>query len=196
MSPMRSLLLGVFLVPALTLLGCEPAASTPAVASPTDVAVPKAAPTSTADPSMTLERAANSGKVDRVGPNDGALQPDGVEDLVFTSSVEGPVAALFLVSVDEKNMPTGQFQADTLITNQERPAELGGMRGGTTSGMGVFEGARMWNASDGSLTLATSVRRTLTLYVAKALELQPGMRLRLYVLRPDKTLIAGATLAN
>ena len=192
-----ALALGAALAPGT--LACGPAASSPAsnptnAAAPTAPTAPKAAtPT---DLTVTLEKSPESGKADKVGPNDGPLRPDGVEDYAFTASVDGPIAALFLVGVDEHGLPTGQFQADTLVANQERPEELGEMRGSATAGLGVFEGDKVLNGADGALPALTAAKRRLTLYVAKALELQPGMRLRLYVLRPAQSLVAGVTLTN
>jgi hypothetical protein len=94
---------------------------------------------------ITLEKSSDSGKVDRVGPSDGALTPDGTNDLAFVSQVDGPIAALFLVGVDEAGKPTGAFQADTLVGESESPAELGAKPGSGTSGLGVFEGEKQLN---------------------------------------------------
>ncbi len=54
---------------------------------------------------ITLEKSADSGQVDRVGPSDGALSPDGTNDLGFVAQVDGPIEALFLVAVDESGKP-------------------------------------------------------------------------------------------
>jgi len=99
----------------------------------------------------TIERAADSGQVDRVGAADGALSPDGNMDLSFHCIVDGPVTALFLVTVDEAGTPTGAFQADTLTGAAESPRELGARSGAGTVGLGVAMGNRLLNAPDGSL---------------------------------------------
>jgi hypothetical protein len=144
----------------------------------------------------TLGKAPDSGKVDRVGAADGSLTPDGTNDLSFVSEVDGAIAALFLLSVDESGAPTGQYQADTLVGQAESPKELGAKPGSGTSGLGVVEGEKMLNAKDGSLGEVGPGMHRLVLYVAPAPGLQAGTRLRLYVQRPDKTLIAGATTTN
>jgi hypothetical protein len=144
----------------------------------------------------TLGKAPDSGKVDRVGTADGSLAPDGTNDLSFTSDVDGAVAALFLLSVDESGAPTGQYQADTLVGQTESPKELGAKPGSGTSGLGVVEGEKMLNAADGSLSELGPGMHRLVLYVAPSPGLPPGTRLRVYVQRPDKTLIAGATTTN
>lgn len=149
-----------------------------------------------ASPSPTLERSPDSGQVDHVGPADGALAPDGIKDLGFTSEVEGPFTAVFLVSVDDHGAPTGQFHADTLVGQDEGPRLLGSKPGGQTGGIGVFEGARMLNGADGALPQMSAARRRLTLYVAPSAALTSGTRLRVYVLRPDRSIAGGAVLTN
>jgi hypothetical protein len=144
----------------------------------------------------TLEKSPDSGQVDRVGPDDGALRPDGVKDLSFVTQVDGPIAAVFLVSVDDKGAPNGQYQADTLVGDVTSPTELGARPGSGTSGLGVTEGDKLLNAKDGSLPALAPGPHRLTLYVATTATLKPGVKLRVYVQRPDKTLISGATLTN
>lgn len=162
---------------------------TPPAASP---ASPGVAATSGA----TLERSPDSGQVDRVGADDGALRPDGVKDLSFVTQVEGPIAAFFLASVDDQGAPTGQYLADTLVGDQPGPRELAGRPGGTTSGIAVFEGDKMVNAKDGSLPVLGAGPHRLTLYVAESATLKPGTKLRVYLQRPDKTLISGSMLTH
>jgi hypothetical protein len=179
------------------LTACSGAASTegaPPAAPVNDPIATPPAPAGTAAPS--LEKAPDSGKVDRIGAADGSLKPDGVNDLSFVAEVDGPVAAIYLVSVDEKGTPNGQYQADTLVGQAETPKELGAKPGSGTSGLGVAEGERLLNAADGSLPEVGPGKHKLTLYVATSSALQSGARLRLYVQRPDKTLLAGATVTN
>src|SRR4051812_25640519 len=90
------------------MLGC---AGGPPPVSEAALAVPGAVP--------TLEKSPDSGQVDRVGASDGALSADGTNDLGFVVTVEGPVAALFLVGVDDSGAPLGSFQADTLVGEAE-----------------------------------------------------------------------------
>ena len=144
----------------------------------------------------TLERSPESGQVDRVGPGDGALAPDGVMDLAFTSDIDGPISALFLVTVDDQGKPTGQFHADTLTGQDEGPRLLGSKLGGQTGGIGVFDGGTMLNSKDGALPQLGAAHRRLTLYLAPSAAVQSGTKLRVYVLRPGGTVAAGAILTN
>lgn len=164
-----------------------------ACVGPPDPSTARTPPSVTA---ATLDRARDSEQVDRVGPEDGALRPDGVRDFSFTTRVDGPVGALFLVSVDEHRVPDGKFQADTLVGDAPSPPELGKKAGKVTSGLAVFEGDRMLNAADGSLPSLSAGPHTLSLYVAPNAALGASTRLRIYVLRPDKSLAPGATLAS
>ncbi len=158
--------------------------------------VPAAATPATVGGALTLERSPDSGQVDRVGADDGALHPDGVKDLAFVAQVDGPISAVFLVSVDDQGKATGQYQADTLVGDQAGPADLGGRAGGTTSGIGVVDGGQLVNAKDGSLAPMGAGAHRLTLYVAESATLKTGTKLRVYFLRPDRSLVAGGTLTN
>lgn len=171
--------------------GCgEAASATPPV-------TPGSLPTSTtATSAATLEKSPDSGQVDRVGPDDGGLRPDGVKDLSFVTQVEGPIAAVLLVSVDDQGKPTGHYQADTLIGDQPSPAEVGERKGGTTSGIGVYEADKLLNGPDGTLGPVAAGAHKLTLYVAASATLKPGTKLRVYLQRPDKSVISGGTVTN
>jgi len=144
----------------------------------------------------SLEKSPDSGQVDRVGPDDGALKADGVKDLSFVCQVQGPLSAIFLVSVDDKGAPSGQFQADTLSGQNEGPRELTAYKGKATPGIGVVVGDKLVNAADGSLPELAAGPHRLVLYVAPSPAIQPGSRLRVYVQRPDKSLVGGATITN
>ena len=117
-------------------------------------------------------------------------------DLAFTSEIEGPISALFLVTVDDQGKPTGQFHADTLTGQDEGPRLLGSKLGGQTGGIGVFEGGKMLNSKDGALPQLGAAHRRLTLYVASSAAVQSGTKLRVYVLRPGGTVAAGSILSN
>ena len=182
----------LFLLGALTVAGCHDdqlaVPATPSVAIPPPSL--KAAPGT-----IVLAQAPESGKVDRVGPDDGALRPDGVPDVAFVAEGEGPLIALFLVSVDAQGKPDGGYQADTLVGDTMGPVELGARPGGTTSGIGVVEeGNALLNAKDGSLTVLRAGPHRLTLYVAQTATLAAGLKLRLYAQRPDGTLVASAAV--
>ncbi|MET0795629.1 MAG: hypothetical protein ABW061_29195 [Polyangiaceae bacterium] len=145
---------------------------------------------------ISVEKSADSGQVDRVGPSDGALSADGTNDLGFAIQADGPIVALFLVAVDESGKPTGTYQADTLIGQTESPEELGARPGSGTSGLGVFEGDKALNTKEGSLDGVGDGPHRLTLYVAPAAALGTGTKLRVYAQRPDKSLVASAPVTN
>lgn len=169
----------------ITIVGCS-GGTTPA---------PEPAPAA-AVATPTLEKSPDSGKVDRVGASDGALTPDGTNDLGFVAQTEGPISALFLVAVDDTDKPSGTFQADTLIGAAASPPELGAGAGNGTAGLGVLEGDKVLNANDGSLQALGAGPHRLLLYVAPTAALSAGSKLRLYVLRPDNTLVAGNSVTN
>ena len=153
-------------------------------------------PPTAAPASITLEKSPQSGNVDRVGTSDGALAPDGTNDLAFVTHTDGPVAALFLVAVDADGKPAGTFQADTLVGDAESPPELGAKPGNGTAGLGVFEEAKVLIGADGKQQPVGAGPHHFTLYLAPSPALSAGTRLRVYVLRPDETLLAGAIVAN
>lgn len=133
---------------------------------------------------LVFERGADSGKVDKVGFKDGALKPDGVNDLAFRLTLDGPIQALFLVAVSASGSSNGQYQADTLIGDQEVPKVISTKWGNGTAGLGVVEQDVIINAANGSLSLPAA-QHQLSLYIAHHAALAKGARLRAYVQRPD-----------
>ena len=143
---------------------------------------------------ITLEKAPDSGQVDKVGEKDGALKPDGVNDLAFALSTDGPIKAILLVAVDGTGRSSGRYQADTLIGDQEVPKEVAIRWGANTAGLGVAERGALVNTPDGAIPALPDGPHSLVLYIAQAKVLTPGTRLRAFVLRPDGTVDAGATV--
>jgi hypothetical protein len=165
----------------------EPAASIP----------PAVAPAAEAK-ILSFERSKESGKIDKVGKADGALKPDGEKDAVFTLKVSGPIDAIFVASVDKKGDSLGEFQADSLVGSQVQPNELAVAKAGKlTLGVAAFEGDKLLNAADGSLTGAIGAgEHTLTIYLANVPNVKPGKPLRVWVQMPDHTVVAGPTLTK
>jgi hypothetical protein len=163
--------------------------------SPTPEPAAPVAETVTTESAPTLVKSADSEQVDRVGTSDGALAPDGVKDIGLTLTVDGPVEAIFVVAVDASGAPSGVFQADTLVGNSESPRELGAKPGAGTSGLGVFDADKLLNSNDGSLTPLAAGAHRLTLYLSPPPSLAAGKQLRVYVQRPDKSLVTGPALA-
>ncbi len=134
--------------------------------------------------------------MDKVGTRDGALAADGAVDLVFTADVQGPLVALFLVSVDEKGRPSGQFRANTLIGAEEAPEELGGTLelGKLSVGIGVMEDGKFLNKPNGALPALEGAHK-LVLYVPNMNKLKEGMKLRLIARSTKGSLVMGPIFA-
>lgn len=177
--------------------GSEPAAKSAAdsnggPATPSGASVTATAPGGGVIKTFTVSP--ESGKADKVGGSDGALKPDSAPDLVFNADVEGPIAAVFLISTNANGDPNGEYQADSIIGLGEFPKDfpLAVRAGMLTAGIGVWEGERMVNKADGSLEPIGPGPHRLTIYVASTGVLQPGSSsVRLYVMRPDKTVNRG-----
>jgi hypothetical protein len=131
--------------------------------------------------------------VDRVGLRDGYQQPDGNRDLAFTTTIEGPVDAIFVVSTNQKGEPGYGLRADTLVGHEEIPPELGGVidTGKMTVGIGITEngGGRFLNGESGSIHLGDGIHN-LTLYIPNTATLHAGSFVRLYV-KVGGALVAG-----
>lgn len=134
--------------------------------------------------------AAASGKVDKVGPRDGAFTPDGLNDLVFGAVLDGPATAIVIVSVDASGVANGAFYADTYVGEQVPPLEVSGdvKLGRESFGIGVYEGDVLLNAKDGSLPMLTAGRHELTLHVSTGEP--PKGRFRAYAVFDDRSVAA------
>lgn len=156
------------------------------------------APTATtaapATPGLNISWSPDNRKVDKIGPDDGAVKPDGKPDVVITAEVQGPAKALFIATVTGKGEPTGDFQADTLVRDEEPPVELSlsGANGKSTSGLVAFEDGKLLNSADGSLRDLAAGPHKLTLHFADHASIKDGIRL--YVQKPDGSLATSAIL--
>ena len=130
-------------------------------------------------------------QVDKVGPSDGMLKPDGSKDLAFTAQVTGPISALFLVSSWPNGNPNGTFHANTLVANQQAPKEFGGEleQGKFTGGLGVQENGQFVNNDAGSIKPLAAGPHTLTIYTANTGTLTPGTHVTLWAQAPDGALV-------
>ena len=163
---------------ALAALACS---SNPPAQSATTVAKTSAAPVSATR--ITAFAISNENlNVDKVGMRDGFMKPDGARDLAFTTTIDGPFEALFVVSTNAKGEPGYGLRADTLVANEEIPLELGGVidTGKMTMGIGVVEGGKFINGESGSAHGGPGVHN-LTLYIPNTATLQAGSFVRLYV---------------
>jgi hypothetical protein len=176
-------------------------ASAPAASASNSGGVLTAAPAAGTGPAeeakvLSFERSKEFGKLDKVGKEDGKLSPDGSKDAVFTLKVSGGVDALFVATVDKKGDSLGEFQADTLVGSQTQPNELAVAKAGKlTQGIAVYDGEKMVNRPDGSISGAvTSGERTLTLYIDAATLLKAGKSVRVWIQMTDHTVVAGPIL--
>lgn len=168
------------------LAGCSKPATAPTVGAPKSA--PSTVPTRIVSFSVSNENL----NVDKVGLRDGLMKPDGARDLVFSASIEGPFEAVFIVSTNAKGEPGYGLRADTLVSNEEVPLELGGVidTGKMTVGVGVLESGKFINAESGSVRAGPGTRN-LTLYVPNTATLHAGSFVRLYLRIPGGTLLAG-----
>ena len=189
----------------LALVGCgdpPPAVSpeappAPAASAPAETPAPVASAAVDAGPPAlkgsfgSFGRAANSGKVDKVGEKDGVFKADGVKDLVFEGEFEGPAAAFFIASVDSTGAPNGDFDADTLTGTQSFPTELSRAlnAGGYTAGIGIYEGDKLLNGPDGAIAPLADGKHKLTFYVSA--KTAPKDAVRVYAMLTDKTVVTG-----
>jgi hypothetical protein len=173
----------------------EPTASSTGTTAAVAPPPPREAPAEEAKV-LAFERAKDFGKVDKVGKEDGKLSPDGTKDAAFTLKIAGGVDAIFVAQVDKNGDALGTFQADTLTGTQIQPNELAIAKAGKlTMGIGVFEGDKLLNKPDGSVSgVFAHGEHTLTLYVEAATLLKAGKMVRVWVQMPDHTVVAGPIL--
>jgi hypothetical protein len=130
--------------------------------------------------------------VDKVGLRDGFMKPDGNRDLAFSTTIDGPFEALFVVSTNAKGEPGYGLRADTLTGTEEIPTELGGVidTGKMTVGIGVVETGKFINGESGSAKGGPGLHN-LTLYVPNTATLKAGSFVRLYLRAPGGALVPG-----
>ncbi|WP_394850783.1 hypothetical protein LZC95_25415 [Pendulispora brunnea] len=143
----------------------------------------------------TLQIAPDSLRVDKVGGRDAYLYPDGLLDLAFVVDVTGPLAALFLMSTDERGEPDNFFRVNTMIGTEEAPQMFGGTLelGRMSSGLGVMEEGKWINKANGSVTIPAG-QHHLTLYTSNMGGLQSGRHLRVFGVLSDRSVIKGPIL--
>ena len=135
--------------------------------------------------------------VDKISMKDGNIHGDGNRDHVFTATVEGPLTALFLTTVDEKGNPLHGFRADTVNGHTELPPELAAAGqidvGRMTVWIAVVENNRFVNEENGSVSLSPGPH-SLRLYVPNTGTLRPNSHLRLYGRAPNGAIVGGPTV--
>jgi hypothetical protein len=108
--------------------------------------------------------------IDRVGYGDANLTPDGQADYVIDTVVRGPVTALILLGEDSPGVWDRLRGAewDTIVGDTPLPPGLPNPEtvGRDTDVVGVYEGDRLLNAADGSLSLPAG-SHALRLYASQ-----------------------------
>lgn len=169
-------------------LGC--ASSTPPAASPTTTTV--ATPVETSAKIALFAVSPENLSVDKISMREGSPVPDGNRDLAFTTRIEGPVDALFLVTCTQKGDPLHNFRADTVMGQEELPAELGTVVdvGRMTEWIAIVEDGKFINHENGRIDIRSG-SHDLKLYVPNTGMLRGGSFLRLYARAQGGALVAG-----
>lgn len=140
--------------------------------------------------------APNNLSVDVIGMREGAVVPDGNRDLAFTTTLRGPIDALFLIACTERGEPLHHFRADTISGHEEWPEELGSIIevGRLTEWIALVENGKFVNQRNGRIALDGDPH-TLELYVPNTGMLRGGSYLRLYARLPSGKLIDGPVVS-
>ena len=173
------------------MVGCQKAPET-SVQEPGQKPSP-AGPTTTKVTAFSIHQ--ENLNVDKISMKEGVINPDGNRDLVFTTTVEGPADALYLVTTDEKGAPVHGFRADTIGGAEELPRELAAAGqvdvGKLTVWIAVVENNHFINDDGGKLGSLAAGPHVLKLYVPNTNTLRPGSHLRLYARAPGGAIVGG-----
>jgi len=139
-------------------------------------------------------RASTSGTVDKVGAKDGNFKPDGAKDVVFDLDYEGAATAIFVMTSDKDGALTSELDADTIVGEQAIPKEIAGVlsAGKNTYGLAVYEGDKLMNGKDGSLTPLAEGKHKLALHLSP--KEFPKSAVVAFVLLPDGGLVKSAVV--
>jgi hypothetical protein len=154
-----------------------------------------AAPAPAKPGSPSLSRAAGI-KADKTAGQDGPLTGDSADDGVLTLSIDGPISALAVVSVDAAGAISGSQQRDTVVEQQVQPAGWKSLsaHGADTWQVGVEEGGKMLNTKTGALAPLGAGPHKLTLYVGDASHFTSGTHYMVLAERPDHTVVKSNVL--
>ncbi len=135
----------------------------------------------------TAAPAADSMKVDKVTGHDGPIETDGSNDGAVSLSVDGPVAAIMLLTCDKSGAPESGQQWDTYVAGQKVPAATKAPYedGDATWQLGVFENGKLLNDKKGSLTPLGAGPHKLTLYASDSGYFTKDNHFVVFVERPD-----------
>lgn len=135
---------------------------------------------------LELKKRDDALKVDKVGPSDGDLAPNGKMDATFDATVRGPILALLLDAEGDS-----LWQWDTYVGLQTVPVQMKALqpKGGLSGGIGVFENGQLLSAKDGQLRIDDDRVHHLVLYVDDNGEFKPGAGFKLYAETADHQVI-------
>jgi hypothetical protein len=131
--------------------------------------------------------------LDRVGPADDALLPDGHTDGAFDVVVTGPLEGLVLVATDDAGVPNAGQQWDTIVGDQPNPIATHYALGRETWVLGVEEGGTLLNREDGTVSIGPGEHH-LTVYAsneAVGIPIDRDTSYRVVGVRPDGMLVPG-----
>jgi hypothetical protein len=170
--------------------------ATSASAAPTASAKPAEPPPAPKATFTSAAKSANSGKVDKVGPGDGAFKGDGVKDVVLDVEYDGAATAFLVVTTDGSGMPNGEFTADTFVGSQTLPSEVGANlnTGKHTAGLAVYEGDKLLNGKDGALTALAEGKHKLAFHVSSK-DAPTSGSYKVMALLPDKSLVSSSVVS-
>lgn len=180
-------LLGWIGVGLVTLIGCGGGDGGGGTKTPNDV---KTTSGSQAAISAFAKRD-DSGKVDKIGPSDGNLKPDGKMDVTFDLTIKGPVIAILVDSADDD-----KWQWDTYTKLNDIPADMKAFApgGALTGAIGVYEGDKLLNNEDGSFGLKDDAEHKLTIYIADTGAFVAGAKFKVYAETADHKVLQGPTV--
>jgi hypothetical protein len=121
----------------------------------------------------------------------GPIAGDGHNDAAISLTVDGPVAGIVLLTVDASGHPEGGQQWDTYIEDQNVPPSIHApfASGGPTWQLGVFEGGKLQNKTDGALKPLAAGKHTLVLYASDNGNFNKTQHLAVFVERPDHAVV-------
>lgn len=140
---------------------------------------------------VSIVRAANSSKEDKIGETDGNFKPDGVKDLIFDVEFKGPVAAFIVASVDAEGTPTGAWDADSLAGKEIFPGEILKTRDprDVNAGIVIYEDGKMLNNAQGGITPFADGTHKLTLRISSK-KANKGP-VRAFAMLTDRSIVTG-----
>lgn len=144
--------------------------------------------TSTGGPS-TAGKAPTSLKIDKTSSTDGPIKTDGNNDGAATLTIDGPVSALALITVDASGAPADGQQWDTVTGKMPAGWKTSFEEGGSTWQLAVEENGKPMNAKDGTLTPLGPGKHVLMLYGSDSGFFTHEYKFMVLAERPDHSVV-------